>query len=93
MNAVSDIPNVIIAAPALEELMPQLLQLSADARLEVITRLSQSLKSTTSPPSSTEQQRAILPAFVGAWTDDPEAEKMAQAILSIRHSISESESK
>ena len=70
MNPVADIPNVSVVAPALEELMPQLLRLSANARLEVITRLSQSLQSIPTSESVPPAKPTMLD-FAGAWATMP----------------------
>lgn len=79
MNPVADVSTVRAAAAALEELMPQLLQLSADARLEVIARLSQSLKSTPSVKKS-------LLDFAGAWSEMPGTdEEIMAGIRDARH--------
>lgn len=94
MNATTEVPAVPTAAPgsSLEELLAELLPLSADKKLEVIARLAQSLKSAFPPQAAADQQPA-LPAFVGAWANDPEANEMEQAIISIRHPVSEPELK
>jgi hypothetical protein len=83
MNTVFEAPALAVAAPrrSVEELVAELLSLSPDKKLEIITRLAQSLQSAG---ASTPSAASVL-GFVGAWADDPEADKMEQAIVSIRH--------
>ncbi|RZK38092.1 MAG: hypothetical protein EOO57_04545 [Hymenobacter sp.] len=93
MNAVFEAPALAVAAPSrsIDELLAELLYLSPDKKLEIITRLAQSLQG-ASVATVAAAAPASLPAFVGAWANDPEADKMEQAILAVRHPANEPES-
>lgn len=86
MNAVL---TSVTEAPAaseealIDEYVTQLTQLSPNGRLELIARLSQTLKSMATTESAS--RITALPAFVGAWAADPEADKMEAAILDSRY--------
>ena len=68
MNAVSEAPALASAAPprSVEELLAELLSRSPAERVEIITRLAQSLQGAT----ATSPQPSILD-FAGSWADMP----------------------
>ena len=78
MNAVSEAPALASAAPprAVEELVPELLALSPAERVEIITRLAQSLQSAAATPP-----RASILDFAGSWADMPGTDEEIMADL------------
>ncbi len=69
--------------PTLGEALSSVLKLGPADRLEVITRLAQSLQA--SAVVDTTAATTALPSFVGAWANDSEADKMEAAIRTGRH--------
>lgn len=72
----------------LDRYVTELTKLSHDARLELIARLSQTLKSIvpeTITPNPAPEPRKTLLDFAGIWANDPDAaEKMIADIHSSR---------
>lgn len=77
---VADVPEQAL----IDQYLTELVQLSPNARLELIARLSLTLKSKL-PTAESVPVSTLLPDFVGAWADDVEADKMEAAIRSSRH--------
>ena len=86
MNAAAAAAETVSEDQLIDQYLAQLMQLSPNGRLELMARLAQTLKSETLVDSM-----AALPAFVGAWATDPEADKMEAAILASRHFMAKPE--
>lgn len=88
MNATTEAPAVPTAAPgsSLEELLAELLHLSADEKLEVIARLAQSLQAAAAlQPIVKAPAKASILDFAGAWADMPGTdEEITASIRSAR---------
>lgn len=67
----------------LSRLLPELVRLSAAARLEAIHQLVKSIQAET----GAAPRKTILD-FAGAWSNDPDADAMEEAIRNGRHSES-----
>lgn len=80
MNAVFEAPALAVAAPSrsIDELVAELLYLSPDKKLEIITRLAQSLQGASAATVAAAAPASLLD-FIGAWADMPgtDAEIMA----------------
>ena len=66
-------------------------KLSPNARLELIIRLTQTLKDTlpiATGPKEVQEPRKTLLDFAGIWANDPDAKVMEEAIQQGRTSVS-----
>jgi hypothetical protein len=64
----------------IERYLPELTKLSHDARLELIARLSESLKGN----KTSEEEPFSFSKFCGAWESDETAEELMQSIRDLR---------
>lgn len=67
----------------IERYLPELTQLSHDARLELIARLSESLKENGTHEVPQEKPFSFS-KFCGAWDSDETAEELMESIRSAR---------
>lgn len=65
----------------IERYLPELTKLSHDARLELIARLSESLKGGQVEPS---EESSSFDKFYGAWDSEETAEELIQSIRDAR---------
>ena len=72
-----------IAPMPIDDIWHSISNLSNNAKVELIKRLSESILSSNSKPVKSEREKFL--SLAGAWNDDAKADDMDKAALSLRN--------